>query len=141
MRSRFSLRMGWRAGPSTRGSTGGPRGPKKQRFFTVRLTERVGPPSLTPFSHLFMIFLLCFCPYIVIICFLKLTQGTSYFQLLQSPNPTYCCYTAQCVLSSVYISAQTNKLRPILKFEFWYPVEHIFVPACSSALKIHFLKF
>ena len=49
--------------------------------------------------------------------------------------------TAQCVLCSVYFSAQPNKLRPILKFKKYYPVEHIFVPACSSARKIHFWQF
>ena len=47
----------------------------------------------------------------------------------------------QCVLCSVYFSAQLNKLRPILRFEFWHPVEHIFVPACSSVRKIHFQTF
>ena len=31
-----------------------------------------------------------------------------------------------------------NKLRPILKFKEYYPIEHIFAPACSSARKIHF---
>ena len=50
-------------------------------------------------------------------------------------------HNAQCVLCSVYFSAQPNKLRPILKFKKYYPIEHIFVPACSSARKIHFLKF
>ena len=50
-------------------------------------------------------------------------------------------YSAQCVLCKVYFSAQPNKLRPILKFEKYYPIEHIFVPACSSARKIHFFKF
>ena len=49
--------------------------------------------------------------------------------------------SAQCVLCKVYFSAQPNKLRPILKFEKYYPIEHIFVPACSSARKIHFFKF
>ena len=49
--------------------------------------------------------------------------------------------TAQYVFCKVYFSAQPNKLRPILKFEKYYPVEHIFVPACSSARKIHFFKF
>ena len=34
----------------------------------------------------------------------------------------------------VYFSAQPNKLRPILKFKKYYPIEHIFVPAYSSAL-------
>ena len=33
---------------------------------------------------------------------------------------------------SVYFPAQWNKLRPISKFEFWYPIEHIFAPACSN---------
>ena len=45
-----------------------------------------------------------------------------------------------CVLCKVYFSAQLNKLRLILKFEKYYPIEHIFVPACSSARKIHFSK-
>ena len=36
--------------------------------------------------------------------------------------------SAQCVLCAVYFSAQTKKLRPILKFEKYYPNEHIFVP-------------
>ena len=49
---------------------------------------------------------------------------------------------AQCVLCKVYFSAQPNKLRPILKFEKYYPIQqHIFVPTCLSARKIHFLKF
>ena len=50
-------------------------------------------------------------------------------------------YTAQYAFCKVYFSAQPNKLRPILKFEKYFPVEHIFVPACSSARKIHFFKF
>ena len=48
---------------------------------------------------------------------------------------------AQYVFCKVYFSAQPNKLRPILKFEKYYPIEHIFVPACSSAWKIIFFKF
>ena len=51
---------------------------------------------------------------------------------------THC--SAQCVLCKVYFSVQLNKLRPILKFNKYYPIEHIFVPACSSARKIHFFK-
>ena len=51
------------------------------------------------------------------------------------------CFSAQCVRCKVYFSAQPNKLRPILKFKKYYPIEHIFVPACSSARKIHFFKF
>ena len=50
-------------------------------------------------------------------------------------------YTAQCVLCKVYFSAQPNKLRPISKFKEYYPFEHIFVSACSSARKEHFFKF
>ena len=49
--------------------------------------------------------------------------------------------SAHCVLCKVYFSAQPNKLRPILEFKKYYPIEHIFVPACSSARKIHFFKF
>ena len=48
---------------------------------------------------------------------------------------------AQYVLCAVYFSAQPNKLRPILKLKKDYPFEHIFVPACPSAQKIHFFKF
>ena len=47
---------------------------------------------------------------------------------------------AQCVLCKVYFSAQLNKLRPILKFEKYIPIEHILVPACSSAREINFLS-
>ena len=50
-------------------------------------------------------------------------------------------HNAQYVFCKVYFSAQPNKLRPILKFRKYFPVEHIFVPACSSARKIHFFKF
>ena len=50
-------------------------------------------------------------------------------------------YSAQCVLCKVYFSAQPNKFRPILKCEKYYPIEYIFVPACSSARKKHFFKF
>ena len=49
--------------------------------------------------------------------------------------------SAQCAFCKVYFSAQPNKLRPILKFRKYFPVEHIFVPACSSVRKIHFFKF
>ena len=52
-----------------------------------------------------------------------------------------CFSSALCAVRKVYFSAQPNKLRPILKFRKYYPVEHIFVPACSSARKIHFFKF
>ena len=50
-------------------------------------------------------------------------------------------HTAQWVSCKVYFSAQLNKLRPILKFRKYFPVEHIFVPACLSVRKIHFFKF
>ena len=49
--------------------------------------------------------------------------------------------TAQCAVDSVYFSAQPNKLRPILKFEVWYHIVHIFVPAYSSVRKLHFFTF
>ena len=47
----------------------------------------------------------------------------------------------QCVVCKVYFSAQPNNLKLILNFEKYYPFEHIFVPACSSARKEHFFKF
>ena len=37
-----------------------------------------------------------------------------------------------CTLGSLS-SSQPNKLRHILKFLSWYPIQHIFVPACSIA--------
>ena len=49
--------------------------------------------------------------------------------------------TAQCAVCKVYFSAQPNNLKLILNFQKYYPIEHIFVPACSSARKIHFFKF
>ena len=49
--------------------------------------------------------------------------------------------SALCAVRKVYFSAQPNKLRHILNFDKYYPIEHIFVPACSSARKIHFFKF
>ena len=61
--------------------------------------------------------------------------------LLDPQLPNLRWTTAQCVFCKVYFSAQPNKLRPILKFRKYFPVEHIFVPACSSARKIHFFKF
>ena len=50
-------------------------------------------------------------------------------------------HTAQCAVCKVYFSAQPNNLKPILNFQKYYPIEHIFVPACSSARKEHFFKF
>ena len=49
--------------------------------------------------------------------------------------------TALCAVRKVYFSAQPNNLKLILNFQKYYPVEHIFVPACSSARKEHFFKF
>ena len=70
---------------------------------------------------------------------------SSYFPWIYCPRLKNICRSnlniAQCVLCKVYFSVQPNKLRPILKFEKYYPIEHIFVPACSSARKIHFFKF
>ena len=48
---------------------------------------------------------------------------------------------ALCAVRKVYFSAQPNNLKLILNFQKYYPIEHIFVPACSSARKEHFLKF
>ena len=41
--------------------------------------------------------------------------------LLQIPS------IAQCVLCKVYFSAQLNKLRPILEFKKYYPIEHTYI--------------
>ena len=49
--------------------------------------------------------------------------------------------SAQCVVCKVYFSVQPNNLKLILNFQKYYPFEHIFVPACSSARKEHFFKF
>ena len=49
--------------------------------------------------------------------------------------------TAQCAVCKVYFSTQPNNLKLILNFQKYYPLEHIFVPACSSARKEHFFKF
>ena len=48
---------------------------------------------------------------------------------------------AQCAVRKVYFSAQPNKLKLILNFQKYYPIEHIFVPACSSVRTIHFFTF
>ena len=50
-------------------------------------------------------------------------------------------HSAQCAVCKVYFSAQPNNLKLILNFHKYYPIEHIFVPACSSARKEHFFKF
>ena len=72
----------------------------------------------------------------------KNTIGDGDTTALYTVLTAYTVYTAQCVLCKVYFSAQPNKLRPILKFEKYYPIQqHIFVPTCLSARKIHFLKF
>ena len=49
--------------------------------------------------------------------------------------------SALCAVRKVYFSAQPNNLKLILNFQKYYPIEHIFVPACSSARKEHFFKF
>ena len=51
------------------------------------------------------------------------------------------CTNALCGVRKVYFSAQPNNLKLILNFQKYYPIEHIFVPACSSVRKIHFFKF
>ena len=42
---------------------------------------------------------------------------------------------ALCAVRKVYFSAQPNNLKLILHSQKYYPIEHIFVPACSSARK------
>ena len=59
---------------------------------------------------------------------------------LSTPPPTKSS-SAQCAVCKVYFSAQPNNLKLILNFQKYYPIEHIFVPACSSARKVHFFKF
>ena len=49
--------------------------------------------------------------------------------------------SALCAVRKVYFSAQPNNLKLILNFQKYYPIEHIFVAACSSVRKIHFFKF
>ena len=49
--------------------------------------------------------------------------------------------SALCAVRKVYFSAQPNNLKLILNFQKYYPIEHLFVPACSSARKEHFFKF
>ena len=63
----------------------------------------------------------------------KCDDGYHYFL---PPNAT-----ALCAVRKVYFSAQPNNLKLILNFQKYYPIEHIFVPACSSARKEHFFKF
>ena len=50
-------------------------------------------------------------------------------------------YTAVHNVYFVKYILQPNNLKPILKFQKYYPIEHIFFPACSSARKEHFFKF
>ena len=70
---------------------------------------------------------------------LKMTAAVVLSTRDQTSKSSYS--TALCAVRKVYFSAQPNKLRPILKFRKYFPVEHIFVPACSSVRKIHFFKF
>ena len=45
-----------------------------------------------------------------------------------------------CTLCSIFFRA-TEQAQTYLKIKEYSPIEHIFVPACSSARKIHFFKF
>ena len=52
--------------------------------------------------------------------------------------------SAQCELCSVYFSAQPNKLRPILKFEFGIPLNMCLsqlVRVCGKYICSHFCDF
>ena len=60
----------------------------------------------------------------------------SFFPYLFSPLLS-AISTAQCVLCSVYLSTQPNKLRLILKFYLCIPLNIIFASACSNVRKIH----
>ena len=53
-------------------------------------------------------------------------------------------HTAQCILCKVYFSAQPNKLRPILKFEFDIPLNMCLsqlVRVCGKYICSHFCDF
>ena len=71
----------------------------------------------------------------------KKGNGDEKFCFKSSTNYASTCYSAQCAVCKVYFSAQPNNLKLILNFQKYYPIEHIFVPACSSARKEHFFKF
>ena len=49
----------------------------------------------------------------------------------------------QCTLWSLcsIFFHTTEQAHPYLKFKEYYPIEHVFIPACSSALKYNCLSF
>ena len=54
----------------------------------------------------------------------------------------YICSTVHNVYFVKYIFPRNRTSSDLSKkFEKYYPIEHIFVPACSSARKEHFFKF
>ena len=53
---------------------------------------------------------------------------------------SFLLHCTMCTLFSIF-PAQANKLRPILKFVLRYPIQHIFVPACSIAQNNYLLYF
>ena len=55
-------------------------------------------------------------------------NATSILELVNYSVSDSMSSSAQCELCSVYFFAQPNKLRPILRFEFWYPIDHTFAP-------------
>ena len=102
--------------------------------FSLLWRNRSGPVQL-PFAAIF--FSKYVDIYLAILFDVAFNVSLSYINILLS----YYLTSAQYVFCKVYFSAQPNKLRHILNFDKYYPIEHIFVPACSSARKIHFFKF
>ena len=112
--------MTWlnKTGRETRGNTG--------RIFTLTL-----PPSIMCSSSAAVYFAV-----FKLKLFVSLT-ALHHLLLVGCVCVQCICTTAQYAFCKVYFSAQPNKLRHILNFDKYYPIEHIFVPACSSA----FLSF
>ena len=70
--------------------------------------------------------------------------GKIWLQVRWQNVPTTKCPSAQCVLCNVYFSAQPNKLRPILKFEFGIPLNICLsqlVRVCAKYICSHFCDF
>ena len=104
---------------------------------------------------------IAFCLFLLLpahfVCSSRFVRGSFQYSPFPSPACRGCLYeyhfykiqkknsskldNALCAVRKVYFSAQPNKLRHILNFDKYYPIEHIFVPACSSARKEHFFKF
>ena len=93
-------------------------------------------------QHAFEMWALCVRLPNIIWCFqVKISGKNDLFHNTHITNftrkPLLQC--TMCCLGSMF-SFQPNKLRHILKFMFWYTIEHIFVPACSVGRKTWFLR-